>query len=327
MNKAKKRKQYFITAIILILLIVTAYLIPQFYFATQDKKRFRVTELENREVFDITALGVPYEQSMYERLSRYAREIQEGKTFYITKQEQTPDAAFYDVLNSEWGLYQDNILFLVDYGILPASFIFEFDWSEGFFVAEWDQYVVYTENFSDGVNFIFWYMELQSVDGGILKILVDAETKEMYAVQADYTKSEKKTKYEKEKETLDSLSDENVAEVGNYFYSQYGEDITVQEKERAGEEKLSLAAGAETSMAADKYSYQSNAEAEEIENGYSQVIYDSEDGKTQIDYQYQYGDSKLTFRLENTTETETNLYDRDTAGFLDIYRMIPGFSE
>ena len=51
------------------------------------------------------------------------------------------------------------------------------------------QYVIYGENFAEGVNFIAWYIELGmgQIDGEkpVVKMLVDAKTGEIYATAAD----------------------------------------------------------------------------------------------------------------------------------------------
>ena len=58
-------------------------------------------------------------------------------------------------------------------------------WESYYSVVTWKQYVIYSDHFEEGVNFILWYIEMQDEDGGTLKLLTDAEDNTLYGIKTE----------------------------------------------------------------------------------------------------------------------------------------------
>lgn len=179
-RKHRSMKAYAAGAIALAALIFAAFFLPQLVFHVQDDLRCRDYQFDMQEVQDITLLSTSYETSLYNRLLRFAEDEQSGAKLYVTSQEMTPNQELYDFLESVEGLQQSNILMLMDTGLFSYSLIYDYQ------VTDWKQYVIYSDNYARGVNFIIWYIELEQESGAVLRLLLDAETGSLYGIQSDY---------------------------------------------------------------------------------------------------------------------------------------------
>lgn len=181
-EKKDNRKIYITGMSILAALVCVAFFAPQMLFSLQDKMRSGGYLFFHLEQQDITLLGNSYETSLYYRLERFAQAVESEADIYVTSQEMTTGQemqVIYEFLMTDKGLYQESLLMWVDSGLFSREIV-----SESFEVTDWRQYVIYSDNFANGVNFILWYVELEYRDGQSCKILFDAETGSVYAVTA-----------------------------------------------------------------------------------------------------------------------------------------------
>ncbi len=51
-------------------------------------------------------------------------------------------------------------------------------------MEQWKQYVIYSEDYAQGVNFILWYLKLYDTEGIGYELLMDAEYGNLYAVKS-----------------------------------------------------------------------------------------------------------------------------------------------
>ena len=187
MNKAKNEKndkenrrirsinkRYCFGALGLIALISTAFLIPTRIFELQDNLRCGKIVLTEAEEMDITSFNTGYEKKLYQRLFRLAMKLKEGQQFYVASQEVEDTSEMEAFLKSERGLYQETFLAWVGNGLIPDDVLL-------YPLLQCKKYVIYGNDFSDGVNFILWYVELDN-EGQTLKLLIDAETEEVYGI-------------------------------------------------------------------------------------------------------------------------------------------------
>lgn len=177
-----KRLKYGAVFFLLFALIALAILLPQASFEVQDRLLNGKVSLDRKTPPDVLALGTGYETSVYRRMANYAEGIDGQRRYYVDEQNRSLP---YDVgiFSEEYGaeLFDENVVL----GLL--SEILEFP-SEGFFregeISLWKQYVVYSDDYAQGVNFVLWCMELKHPAGYRLTILMDAHDYTVYAVRA-----------------------------------------------------------------------------------------------------------------------------------------------
>lgn len=179
-TKSQKEKTaafyYGLGALALALLIGAAFLAPRLVFKVQDNERCGEVVLGELESMDITSFNTGYDTNLYSRLYRFAKGLEKGQQYYTAAQELTPDSEIIDFFYSEKGLYQDSFLIWLYEDFMP-------DETLSYSPAEWKQYVIYGDDFSDGVNFILWYIELENDMGApVLRLLMDAETGSIYGI-------------------------------------------------------------------------------------------------------------------------------------------------
>lgn len=165
--------------VVLAAVIFVAFFTPQVLFYVQDRILYGDTQLSTRESVDTEALGGTYEKSLYQRMLRFAEGLSAGRRFYVTSKNLTPDEELEEYLNSG-SLYQGLVNYLLGMDLIPLVL-----WDKGYTVSEWKQYVVYSEDYSAGVNFLLWYIELEFMEGVKLKLLTDAETETLYALKSE----------------------------------------------------------------------------------------------------------------------------------------------
>lgn len=111
-------------------------------------------------------------------MGNFAEGISAGENYYVAVQELEAGDEINNYLYSESGLYSEMLQAFVDGGLLPYDF-----WISTAVVRQWKQYVIYSDNYAKGVNFILWYLDVESSGGVTLKLLVDAEDNTIYAVK------------------------------------------------------------------------------------------------------------------------------------------------
>lgn len=179
----RERWVYLIGGLVLVILLIAAFVTPKLIFTVQDMVRNEHMVLTAQEKSDISAFSTSYEKSLYRRLAKYAEGVAEGRTYYAASQdlEDTADLEAF-LTSAQTGLRQDGILLLEDLGWVP-------DFLSGglsFEVKECKQYVIYGDDFAEGVNFILRYAELEWEDGDSphsMKLLLDGESGAVYGLR------------------------------------------------------------------------------------------------------------------------------------------------
>lgn len=157
-TKSQKEKTaafyYGMGALALAFLIGAAFWAPRIVFDFQDNERCGEVVLGELESMDITSFNTGYDTDLYSRLYRFTKGLEEGQQYYTAAQELTPDTELMDTFYSEEGLYQDSFMIWLNQVIPDEMLTYK--------PTEWKQYVIYGDDFSDGVNFILWYIELEN---------------------------------------------------------------------------------------------------------------------------------------------------------------------
>ena len=184
-----KQKNYFVRMIsfsgffLPVLMLAAAALIPLLVFRIQDSIRCGKVVLGELESVDIASFNTGYETDLYKRLLRFAEGREKGNSYYVAAQDKKPTAELSDFLLSDRGLYQNSFLVWIDNGAILEEVL-------NYNVRKWKQYVIYGDDFSAGVNFMLWYIELGDAGGPTLKLLLDAETGDIYGLSFRQTEEE-----------------------------------------------------------------------------------------------------------------------------------------
>lgn len=324
---------YAVGAIALAALILTAFFAPSLVFGLQDKLRCQEEQFEIQETQDITLLSTSYEQSLYNRFLRFAEDKQSGAQMYVTARELTPNQELEDFLQSEKGLWQEGILLLADIGVLPYELLEE----SQYHATDWKQYVIYNENYDRGVNFIIWYIQLETSSGFVYRMLLDAQTGSLYGIQYDNSvwlaKQESKKVIDSVKLSeimgisLDSELDRMDAWTGlAYYYGGYHEnDYFQKEIQKEMEEYYE-------NMAVDGYIEEPYINKTVISWSDEYVSKRVTDDEIWYNFSFPYEEYKLDFRIRQDSdvffvEKEYSAVVDMTMGFPDIYELIPEFGK
>lgn len=179
---------YIFGILVLGLLITTAFLGPGIVFGIQDGIRCREIVAVNQEKLDVTSFNTGYERNLYRRLERFAEGIQLGKEYYVTVQDMDQEEQeVTEWLKSDWYFDSEaDQMLTYNLGLLPPEELYSYS------LIRWKRCVIYDEDFSEGVNFILWYIELGEKDESLekeetlVKLLVDGETGDLYAVRTNF---------------------------------------------------------------------------------------------------------------------------------------------
>lgn len=163
--------------LVLGLLVIAAFLMPQFIFRVQDDILCGDIKLSRRESMDVEAMRTDYEKVLSIRLKNFADGLTAGENFYVSSQELEINEEIQEYLYSDSGLYQSLIDNFTSIGLLDI-------WGRDYTVNQWKRYVIYSDNYAKGVNFILWYIELQDAEE-VMKLLVDGEDGTVYALKTE----------------------------------------------------------------------------------------------------------------------------------------------
>lgn len=341
-------KRYCFGAIGLVVLISTAFLVPRLLLELQDNLRCGKIVLTEAEEMDITSFNTGYEKNLYKRLFRFAKELDEGQQFYVGSQEVDDTEEIEDFLKSENGLYQDKFWMWLDIGIVPDDVLI-------YLLRQCRQYVIYGDDFSDGMNFLLWYVELGEEGQTILKLLIDAETGDFYGIcleesedalaRRGYTVTTGEYNLE---DCFQMQTDGDMLDLWftfAYYYGGLKESEIFQNAEKYG---YDIYASEGEIYALDAYietpynSINSDFDYEKIGKVLEQLKWELSEDRNRIDFLFPYGRngemedgniSELRFRLEAdwaaTMKDKNKYYKLKTflAGFPEIYERIPEFSE
>lgn len=329
--KHRRVKTYAAGTIALAVLILAAFFLPQLVFYVQDGLRCEDYQFDRQEAQDITLLSTSYETSLYNRLLRFAEDEQSGAKLYVTSQDLTPNQELYDFLKSGDGLQQSAIMLLADTGLFDYSLFYNYQ------VADWKQYVIYSDNYARGVNFILWYIELEQETGAVLRLLLDAETGSLYGMQSDYEAMREQTT-ELKKGYSDTLIDFMSAIFGS-AYDMAALWISFAYHYGGFDEREAFLAECEELLAEmESYGYTAAVD------GYIEEPYEEEMSWTGVDFLWSvrdygkelelvfpYGEYSQKFLLSMPGDV---FYAKDyytmltdvTVGFPSIYELIPEFT-
>lgn len=177
-----KKLKYGAGFFLLFALIALAILLPQASFEVQDSLLNGKVSLDRKTPPDVMALETGYENSVYRRMANYAEGIDGQRRYYVDEQNGslTDDGRiFWEKYGAE--LFDGNFvleLFSGALGFHPEVFFIEGE------ISLWKQYVVYSDDYAQGVNFVLWCMALEHPAGYRLTILMDAHDYTVYAVRA-----------------------------------------------------------------------------------------------------------------------------------------------
>lgn len=206
--------------LILAILLAGASFAPQVIFFVQDSLLCDKTMLGTRENMDVESLSISYEKSLGLRMGDFAEGLSAGKKYYVASQDLDINYEVQEYVNSEYGIYQEFIIIFSEIGYFSLG-LFGPDMEPH--VNQWKQYVIYGDLYAKGVNFILWYIEVENMEGDILKLLTDAETGTLYAVKLE------RSLYQSGVVITNSLWDIDVSVAlwnffSNYFEASVGED-------------------------------------------------------------------------------------------------------
>lgn len=330
---------YGLGAMGLALLVATAFLAPKLVLQLQDNVRCsEVVTTGELESMDITSFNTGYETDLYTRLLRFAEGLGEGRQYYVAAQELADTLEVEEFLASEKGLYQRAFLIWLEGGVIPEEML-------DYELTSCKQYVIYGDDFSDGVNFILWYMELGNHGGTpVLKLLMDAETGDIYGIRSLQTEDNLLAgeTLEDAMLTLEALFGLTDGDMQDMWYSLaywYG-GLENTEVFRIAEGWFYMA-GSEAYSGVDGYVNQPylNEDISAVLNKLMKWEI-SEEGN-RMDFLFPYGrnenleeSSELCFRMETdcimVIQSKRDILFRPknfTVGFPEIYERIPEFAE
>lgn len=177
------RKLYVMGAVGLVLLLLFSFYVPQLIFSLRDSYLCRDIVYEEQEDTVVTLMSAAYEPSLEQRLKKFVEGQERGRNFYVSAQEMEVTEELYQRLKGAAGiLYQQTILrAMMETGAVSHIFLLD----DTFTINSWKQYVVYSDEYTEGVNFIIWYLDFRAKDGKRLELLIDAEDAAVYALYAE----------------------------------------------------------------------------------------------------------------------------------------------
>ena len=198
-KERKSRVLYAEGAFGLLAVLLCAFFVPQILFRIRDGYLCRDVTYEKREKTDLSLLSSGYETSLFRRLQNFSDGLYRGRDYYVSVEE----LPVTEETNREidWSsLANDNqrnyiLPMLWEAGLLShrdfyeniyEDIIFIEPWNSSTAIHTWKQYVIYSDNYSEGVNFLIWYFEL-TIGDNRMKLLVDAEDMTVYGVWVERT--------------------------------------------------------------------------------------------------------------------------------------------
>lgn len=185
-TKRREKRRNILTAygtavLALTLLIVAAFQGPEIAFAVQDGIRCSQVISASSEKLDIASFNTGYETDLYRRLTRFAEGLARGDQYYVTVQDMELTSSIMVLGNFEKIAQSSGLEMLVHYLRMMGKNT-AYDNTQ---VTCWKQCVIYGDDFAGGVNFILWYLEL---DSGV-KLLADGETGQIYGARVNFSTS------------------------------------------------------------------------------------------------------------------------------------------
>ena len=177
-------KLYIVGVVCLLGLVIFALCLPQLVFQSEDRRICSETTLEKREDVDIALLSATNYPSLNTRMTVFAEGLADGKNYYVSSHEM--DMAANEEVYQQFERDPSRIISnSITWGMLSSKSLGS-TFVEGFRVEDWKQYVIYSDDYAQGVNFIIWYFELTAADGEKMEVLLDAQDYTLYGVRAGH---------------------------------------------------------------------------------------------------------------------------------------------
>lgn len=299
----------------LILLVACALFLPNIFFELKDRYLWQGTALEYRAPVDVTILSSSYEPDLYERMYHFAQGLAAGTEYYASVQELEVTQDLYYQLQGEGGLRQ-NFLYKIFVNELLNESIF---W--GYTIDTWKQYVIYNDNYTQGVDFILWYLEFTVPAGEKVKILIDAEDMTLYGIRTEGSElleqMDRLYRWGNGEFTLYEYLERTGYELPDYWniVSYYYAAVTEEDVEKYYQQ-----------LEYYGYVYTKIPNSAITESITSTSISISSDGN-RFDLDIPYGEQYLVFCMEHMPDESGNhyYYPQLTMGIESIYKLIPEF--
>lgn len=342
---------YGAAALALVLLITLAFLSPEIAFNVQDGIRCQEVVSVTRERLDISSFNTGYETDLCRRLTRFAEGLAAGEQYYVTVQEmdltsQTRILSDFDkiVQSGSFELYSAwdpwNLRLWLNNVLYDAE------------VNCWKQCVIYGDDFAGGVNFILWYLEVNSGGNPVTRLLADGETGELYGFRIDNRvfylsdddfEMQLKESYYGMLERFDYS--ENFWEVCVALGAQFGGlDIADRlvwldengyycdfvETEDGTEVMKVMRRNTKVQTDGEESTEENGYRLEEIKAFLEKLRWQKDEENKCLNFTYPFGKGELNLRLQlggETVDTDegVNLYINRIFGFPEIYELIPEF--
>lgn len=350
----REKGSYLIGGLALAILLIAAFAVPKLIFTIQDIVRGETMVLSAREKPDISAFGTSYERTLYKRMVSYADGIGEGRTYYTAAQdmENTTELEAF-LVSSQTGMHQIGAQFLVNMGFVPNFFAGWTNIEREVEVKKWKQYVIYGDDFAEGVNFILRYVELEW-QGGVyrMKLLLDGESGAVYGIRwevTDWSNASFKDVSIMKREGFNEETMWNLLYLLAMYVGGYDEMLSEDEHvllsglisqkfwdlEKAKHTEAEITSIIAGEMEALGYSW-SEEKMQYVEGLMKKANWWIEEDGNRLAFAIPYGENTLDFIIKSehgASEERWHVYNRYIyyrdmiMGFPDIYRLIPEFNQ
>ena len=180
-GRMESRILYVVGVLGLAALIACAFYLPRLIFSVGDNRLCSDIVLGEREDMDVSLLSAAYEPSLGVRLQNFADGLAQGRNYYFSEQDMAITQELYYILENDGDsrIFQQPCWALNTLGLMSHTFSLT---TKYYTVHSWKQYVIYSDDFAEGINFIVWYLEIEDNKGGTLNILMDAEDYTIYGL-------------------------------------------------------------------------------------------------------------------------------------------------
>ena len=288
---------------------------PNILFGLNDRYLWQGIALETREPVDVAILSSSYETDLYERMYHFAQGLAAGTEYYASVQELEVTADLYYQLQGESGLRQNFLYKIFINELLNESIFWDYT------IDIWKQYVIYNDNYTQGVDFILWYLEFTVPAGEKVKILIDAEDMTLYGIRTEGSKileqMDRLYRWGNGEFTLYEYFTRTGYELPDYWniVSYYYTAITIEDLERYYQQ-----------LEYYGYVFTQLPDSAITESIISTKLSISSDGN-RFDLDIPYGEQSLGFCMEHMPDDSGNYYyyPQLTMGIESIYKLIPEF--
>ncbi len=170
---------YAVGALGLAVLVAGAFFLPRILFDIGDGRLCRDVVLGEREEMDLTFLSEAYEMSLRKRLSNFAEGLERSCTYYVSSQEMERNEETMSLLRETLTRFLDSYepMSYIEEGLILSDLYIAADETYPWELREWKQYVIYSDDYSGGVNFIIWYIQAENLlSGKSYHLLLDSES-------------------------------------------------------------------------------------------------------------------------------------------------------